>query len=170
LTGDGVSDADTIDQGAGLFGLATLDVDEAVGPANNAGEQRECVLEIAVKTDEGFEDFGGERRTGRGAGGDFDAVCLRSDGDILGAFFGTEFEIKLVGLLGIEGNALDESFKACEADGNFTFAWKYAEKGVLAEIIGNGRDFYVAGQILERDFRVGPNSLDVVRTNGIDSA
>ena len=64
---------------------------------------------------------------------------------------------------------LGESFKACEADGNFTFARKCAEKGVLAEIIGDGGDFYAAGQILERDFRVRPNSLDV-RTSGIDSA
>ena len=90
MTGNGISDAGVIDKGAGLSGLATLDVDEAVGPANNAGEQRECVLEIAVKADEGFEEFGGERRTGRGAGSDFNTVCLRSDGHALSAFFGSE--------------------------------------------------------------------------------
>ena len=170
MTGDGISDAGIIDEGAGLLGLATLDVDEAVGPANDAGEQRECLLEIAVKADEGFEDVGGERRAGGGAGGDFDTVCLGSDGDVLGAFFGAELKIKLVGLLGIEGDAFGESFKAREADGDFTFAWENAPKGVLAEIIRDSRDFFVAGQILERDFRVGPNSLDLIRANRKDRA
>jgi hypothetical protein len=98
------------------------------GPRTTLGEQRECLLEIAVKADEGFEDVGGERRAGGGAGGDFDTVCLGSDSDLLGAFFGTELKIKLVGLLGIEGDAFGESFKAREADGDFTFAWENRQK------------------------------------------
>jgi hypothetical protein len=79
-------------------------------------------------------------------------------------------EIKLVALLGIEDDAFGESLEAREADADFTFAWENAHEGVLAEIIGDSGDFFVGGEILERDFRVGPNSFLLIRANSKDSA
>jgi hypothetical protein len=45
LPGDGIGDAGIVDESTGLVGLAALDVDKAVGPANDTGEEGESILE-----------------------------------------------------------------------------------------------------------------------------
>ncbi len=164
LTGDRIGDAGIVDEGAGLIGLATLDVDEAVGSANNAGEKREGVLEIGVEADDGFEDVGGERGAGGGAGGGIDTVGLSGNGDGFGTFFGSELEIELIGLIGIESDSFGERFETGESDGDFD----NRREGRRRMNIGRDRWRWWRvlrwWKILQGNFGVGPDGLRLDRS------
>jgi len=170
LPRDGIGDAGIVDECTGLVGLAALDVDEAVGPANDTGEEREGILEIAIEADDGFQGAGGERWACGDAGGDVDTAGRRGDGDGFGALFRSELEIELVGLFRVQSDAFGESVEAGEGDGDFAFAGEDANEEILAEIVGDGGNFLVGGEAFEGDFGVRPDGLDLIVAEGEDDA
>jgi len=56
-------------------------------------------------------------------------------------------------------------FEASERDGNFELTREYTGERVLAEIIGNGGDFSVGGEIFQRYASIRPDNLRVI---GVD--
>jgi hypothetical protein len=54
LTGEWIADGNIVDEGGGLIGVATLDVDETVGTTENSGKKGKCFLKVIVEPNEGL--------------------------------------------------------------------------------------------------------------------
>lgn len=153
-----------------MVGLAAFDVNEAVRPANDAGEKRQRILEIAVEADEGLQDAGAESGAGGRAGGGVDTVSWRGDGNAFSVFFGSELEVELVGLFSVKCDVFVEYLETREKDGDFVFAREDTHEGILAKVVGDGGEFFAGGKIFESDFRVWPDGLDLIGADGENDA
>ena len=162
LTGEGIADGNIVEESCGLVGVASLDVDETIGTAENSGKQRKRFLEIVIQPDQRFEGGSRQDLCSPGTRGSVNAGRIGANCYRCGLLLQNKLKIDARRSACADRDLLSGRCKAGESNGEFILAGKYAHKRVLAEVIGDGGELPARNKIFEGDASVGPEDPDAI--------